>query len=185
MLWYAGSMTFQLERTSEANCSNTDEPEIFFPRDAKAVKARRWDPYCSSCPIKDMCGKAVYEGFTGVAGGEFHGTLSRDPEPIRKKPRKAQKLPKQDVPRFNVALGAVVRQMRLEQGITLRAFAASAYLSISMISEFERGIVETSSESIAQIAETLGVSQSDLIFRSARKVAEMESAARRGTTSRA
>lgn len=187
-MWYSSCMpqgTFELDRASEAHCSHVAEPEIFFPRTATDLRERRWESYCSGCPIKDLCGKAVYDGFTGIAGGEFHGKLAREPEPIRKKPRKAHKVSRPEVPRLNAALGTVIRQERLAQGMTLRDFSAKVYLSISMISEFERGLVETSSESVAKIAEALGVAQSALVRSAAEQIAKLEFSSGRGATSSA
>lgn len=166
-MWYSGCMpqgTFELERSSEAHCTNVVEPEIFFPADMRAVKARKWDPYCTGCPIKDLCGKAVYDGFTGVAGGEFYGTLFKTPEP---KQRKTHSAPKPTAPMFHTALGSVIRQLRTEQGMTLRGLASKAFISASHLSDIELGKKEVSSGHIISAAKALGTPVSDIVRQAA------------------
>jgi transcriptional regulator with XRE-family HTH domain len=60
-------------------------------------------------------------------------------------------------------LGARVRQVRRARGLTLTSLAASAGLSHSFLSKFERGLASPSMASLAQIARALGTSQLELL----------------------
>ena len=64
---------------------------------------------------------------------------------------------------FRRLLGDVLRERRLEQGLTLRQVSAEARVSLGYISEIERGQKEASSELLASICRALGVRLSDLL----------------------
>ncbi|HEY7511663.1 MAG TPA: helix-turn-helix domain-containing protein [Vicinamibacteria bacterium] len=55
------------------------------------------------------------------------------------------------------AVGDLVRRLREQRGLTLRALAAATDFSPSFISQVENGLVSPSIDSMARIAETLGV----------------------------
>jgi transcriptional regulator with XRE-family HTH domain len=62
-----------------------------------------------------------------------------------------------------VAIGERIRSARLSQGMTLQALAAAANLSASMLSLVERGRATPSIGSLVVIANSLGVTMSDLV----------------------
>lgn len=55
------------------------------------------------------------------------------------------------------AIGDVLKDLRLEQGKTLRDISGSARVALGYLSELERGQKEASSEVIDALAEALGV----------------------------
>jgi transcriptional regulator with XRE-family HTH domain len=59
-------------------------------------------------------------------------------------------------------MGARVRTLRRERGLTLKALGARAGLSHPFLSQLERGLARPSLASIERIAEALGISVSDL-----------------------
>jgi hypothetical protein len=152
-------VTFTISHSDEAMCRDVSDPEIFFPSSAKELEARKWAPYCNSCPIKKLCGEAVYEGFTGVAGGEFHGKISRNPEPRKRKSHTS----KPSEYSFSTALGSVIRQRRLALGFTMREFSKIAFISIAHLSDVERGRKDLSSHALPKISEALGCPPSQVI----------------------
>ena len=64
---------------------------------------------------------------------------------------------------FRRLLGDVLRERRLEQGLTLRQVSAEARVSLGYISEIERGQKEASSELLASICDALDVELADLL----------------------
>ena len=56
---------------------------------------------------------------------------------------------------FRRQLGDVLRERRLEQGLTLRQVSAEARVSLGYISEIERGQKEASSELLASLCSAL------------------------------
>jgi transcriptional regulator with XRE-family HTH domain len=61
------------------------------------------------------------------------------------------------------AVGAALRRLRLDRGLTLREVAAVARVSMPYLSEIERGRKEPSSEVLAGIAAALGLTIVDLL----------------------
>ena len=64
---------------------------------------------------------------------------------------------------FRRLLGDVLRERRLEQGLTLRQVSAEARVSLGYISEIERGQKEASSELLASLCSALEVPLSDVL----------------------
>src|SRR3954463_4600145 len=64
---------------------------------------------------------------------------------------------------FRRLLGDVLRERRLEQGLTLRQVSAGARVSLGYISEIERGQKEASSELLASLCSALDVPLSDVL----------------------
>lgn len=56
------------------------------------------------------------------------------------------------------AIGELVRRLREQRGLSLRALAAATDFSASFLSQVENGLVSPSIDSMARIAGTLGVS---------------------------
>jgi transcriptional regulator with XRE-family HTH domain len=73
-------------------------------------------------------------------------------------------------------LGDVLRQLRLEQGRTLRQVSAGARVSLGYISEIERGQKEASSECLAAICQALGVPLSVVLAEVSGEIAREEAA---------
>lgn len=65
---------------------------------------------------------------------------------------------------YREALGAVLRQRRLEQGRTLQEVAGAAAVSTPYLSEIERGRKDASSEVVATVAEALRTRIDVLMF---------------------
>jgi transcriptional regulator with XRE-family HTH domain len=65
---------------------------------------------------------------------------------------------------FKKALGEVVREQRLANGLHLRDVSERGHLSYSHLSEVERGVKEASSMIIESIANGLGLEAYDLII---------------------
>jgi transcriptional regulator with XRE-family HTH domain len=63
---------------------------------------------------------------------------------------------------YRVALGEVLRELRTEQRKTLTDL--SPYLSVSYLSQVERGQKEVSSELLSTIAGGLGMSVSEIVI---------------------
>ena len=61
------------------------------------------------------------------------------------------------------ALGDVLRELRQEQGRTLRQVSAAARVSLGYLSEVERGHKEASSELLESICHALDVPMSELL----------------------
>jgi transcriptional regulator with XRE-family HTH domain len=73
-------------------------------------------------------------------------------------------------------LGDVLRQLRLEQGRTLREVSAAARVSLGYISEIERGQKEASSECLAAICSALDVPLSVVLAEVSGEIAREEAA---------
>ncbi|MBZ5733772.1 helix-turn-helix domain-containing protein [Nocardioides sp. TRM66260-LWL] len=80
---------------------------------------------------------------------------------------------------FRRMLGDVLRDERMQRGMTLREVSAEARVSLGYISEIERGQKEASSELLASLCSALGVplssvlrSVSDAVATEERAVAE-------------
>ena len=66
--------------------------------------------------------------------------------------------------RFREAVGEVIREQRLANGLQLRDVSDRGHLSYSFLSEVERGLKECSSDYLEAIANGLGVRAYDLII---------------------
>jgi transcriptional regulator with XRE-family HTH domain len=64
---------------------------------------------------------------------------------------------------FRRILGDVLRDLRLQRGMTLREVSAGARVSLGYISEIERGQKEASSELLASLCGALDVPLSDVL----------------------
>jgi transcriptional regulator with XRE-family HTH domain len=64
---------------------------------------------------------------------------------------------------FRRLLGDVLRERRLEQGLTLRQVSAEARVSLGYISEVERGQKEASSELLASLCSALDAPLSEVL----------------------
>ena len=72
---------------------------------------------------------------------------------------------------FRQALGEVIREQRLANGLQLRDVSERGHLSYSHLSEVERGLKEPSSLVIDGIANGLGVNAYDLIIEAGYRMA--------------
>lgn len=61
-------------------------------------------------------------------------------------------------------LGDVLRELRLQRGLTLRQVSARAAVSLGYLSEIERGHKEASSELLASICDALNVDLSTVLL---------------------
>ena len=73
--------------------------------------------------------------------------------------------------KFREALGEVVREQRLANGLQLRDVSDKGHLSYSFLSEVERGLKECSSVVISNIANGLGIETYDLIIEAGYRMA--------------
>jgi transcriptional regulator with XRE-family HTH domain len=64
---------------------------------------------------------------------------------------------------FRRQLGDVLRERRLEQGLTLRQVSAEARVSLGYLSEIERGQNEASSELLASLCSALDAPLSEVL----------------------
>ena len=64
---------------------------------------------------------------------------------------------------FRRLLGDVLRDQRMQRGMTLREVSAEARVSLGYISEIERGQKEASSELLASLCSALDVPLSDVL----------------------
>jgi transcriptional regulator with XRE-family HTH domain len=64
---------------------------------------------------------------------------------------------------FRRLLGDVLREKRLQRGLTLRQLSAEALVSLGYISEIERGQKEASSELLASLCAALDVPLSEVL----------------------
>src|SRR6476469_9781736 len=78
---------------------------------------------------------------------------------------------------FRRLLGDVLRERRLEQGLTLRQVSAEARVSLGYISEIERGHKEASSELLASLCTALEAPLSDVLREVSDAFAHEEAAA--------
>ena len=77
---------------------------------------------------------------------------------------------------FRRLLGDVLRNQRMQRGMTLREVSAEARVSLGYISEIERGQKEASSELLASLCAALEVPLSDVLRDVSDAVAVEESA---------
>ncbi|WP_395659423.1 helix-turn-helix domain-containing protein [Nocardioides sp.] len=78
---------------------------------------------------------------------------------------------------FRRLLGDVLRDLRMQRGLTLREVSAEARVSLGYISEIERGQKEASSELLASLCAALDVPLSDVLRDVSDAVALEEAAA--------
>jgi transcriptional regulator with XRE-family HTH domain len=78
------------------------------------------------------------------------------------------------VTRMRDLIGASLRRRRQAQGRTLREVAQAAGVSLTYLSEVERGLKEASSEVLTAVCAALGVVLSDLLFEVAEALARAE-----------
>ena len=69
--------------------------------------------------------------------------------------------------RPDIEIGATIRALRLERGMTLDQLASEADISASHLSRLERGQAEPSFTVAASLAKSIGVSLSELVKASA------------------
>jgi transcriptional regulator with XRE-family HTH domain len=77
---------------------------------------------------------------------------------------------------FRRQLGDVLRERRLEQGMTLRQVSAEARVSLGYISEIERGRKEASSELLSSLCSALDTPLSEVLRHVSEAVAVEEAA---------
>lgn len=63
---------------------------------------------------------------------------------------------------YCVAFGAHLRKLREERGLGLRQFAMAADMEYSTVSKIERGVTNTTLSTALHLAETLGVTHTEL-----------------------
>ena len=78
---------------------------------------------------------------------------------------------------FRRLLGDVLRDLRMQRGMTLREVSAEARVSLGYISEIERGQKEASSELLASLCSALDVPLSEVLRDVSSAVALEEAAA--------
>jgi transcriptional regulator with XRE-family HTH domain len=78
--------------------------------------------------------------------------------------------------RLRELVGAALRRRRLAQGRTLRQVADDAGISLTYLSEIERGRKEPSSEVLAALSDALGVVLSEVLREVAETLAQLEAA---------
>jgi transcriptional regulator with XRE-family HTH domain len=78
---------------------------------------------------------------------------------------------------FRRLLGGVLRDQRMQRGMTLRQVSAEARVSLGYISEIERGQKEASSELLASLCSALDIPLSDVLREVSDAVALEEAAA--------
>lgn len=66
---------------------------------------------------------------------------------------------------FREFLGPVLRDLRLEQKLSLRQLAAAADMSATYLGEVERGLKEPSSEKLDQLASALDTSIAEILYK--------------------
>ena len=72
------------------------------------------------------------------------------------------------------ALGVTLKEYRKQQALTLRDLSSKAHISLSFLSEIERGLKEPSSTVISEIASALDLPMSNLYLDVARKFRTLE-----------
>lgn len=77
-------------------------------------------------------------------------------------------------PLLREALGAALRSLRSENGVTLRELAEQSRVSPGYLSELERGRKEVSSELLAAVCRALGTSVSEVLITAASSMAATE-----------
>jgi|SRR5690625_4415695 len=85
---------------------------------------------------------------------------------------------------FREVIGDLLRQVRQDQGRTLRDVAGHAQVSVPYLSEVERGRKEASSEVLSALCRSLGIEMGDLIVSTGRQLmaasAPLDLTSRRG-----
>jgi transcriptional regulator with XRE-family HTH domain len=81
-------------------------------------------------------------------------------------------------PLLRQLLGAILRDVRTEQGRTLQEVSQAARVSMPHLSEVERGRTEASSEILAAVTGALGLRLADLLAAAAQELADREAAVR-------
>jgi transcriptional regulator with XRE-family HTH domain len=64
---------------------------------------------------------------------------------------------------YRTALGIVLKQLRIEQGLTLRELSAKSWIALGYLSEIERGVKEASSGVMFNACEALGTNVPDVL----------------------
>jgi len=72
------------------------------------------------------------------------------------------------------AVGAALRRIRMDRGLTLREVALAARVSMPYLSEIERGRKEPSSEVLAGVCGALGLTIVDLLAESSAEIRAAE-----------
>lgn len=66
--------------------------------------------------------------------------------------------------KLSVAIGGALRDIRTEQGLTLRQVSAKCFVSLGHLSEVERGIKDASTDLLEQISSKgLGLSNAEFL----------------------
>jgi transcriptional regulator with XRE-family HTH domain len=78
------------------------------------------------------------------------------------------------VSRLRTIIGATLRRRRQSQARTLREVAEAAGVSLTYLSEVERGCKEASSEILEAVCAALGLVLSDLLFEVASELVRLE-----------
>ena len=63
----------------------------------------------------------------------------------------------------NEAIGAKVKQLRMDKNLTLKQLSEASGLSIGFLSQFERGLSSIALDSLEKLAEIMEVSLFDLL----------------------
>lgn len=88
----------------------------------------------------------------------------RGPQPrTRSRPQPQPRGAQPDDPLMRDLIGGLLRRARTEQGRTLREVAEDAQVSLPYLSEIERGRKEASSEVLAAVYRSLGLSLTDVL----------------------
>ena len=72
--------------------------------------------------------------------------------------------------KFRVAIGEVLKELRLDRGWTLRNLSLKADVSLGYLSEVERGQKELSSEVLASIANAIQVPLHQIIIEAGHRI---------------
>ncbi len=76
---------------------------------------------------------------------------------------------------FRTALGEILREERLAQGLSMRTVSGQAFISLGFLSEVETGKKEIASEFLNQlISKGLGVEPHEIIMRTAIRMAGLD-----------
>jgi transcriptional regulator with XRE-family HTH domain len=76
--------------------------------------------------------------------------------------------------KFHEALGAVIREERLGQEVSLREIAKAGFVSMGHLSDVENGRKEGSSAFIEAVAKALGVPTYELVIEAGYRMAEIK-----------
>jgi transcriptional regulator with XRE-family HTH domain len=66
--------------------------------------------------------------------------------------------------KLNEAMGDVLRELRMEQGLTLTELGERAFISIAHISQVERGVKQISSDLLESISDALDTPSSHIVL---------------------